>query len=130
MTTTNASLRFVSQKLISPTAQYDIQNVLASLTSPNSLTGTSNSFLQPFISTRSLGSYNFVGNVNSGQQTLAQYGYSKPDGTIFNKDTTLIPLSSAGQIISSVVVQKAIEMGLLSTNESMSSYLPTLFMFL
>jgi hypothetical protein len=123
----SASLRFVSQKLVSPTAQLDIQNKLIELANPSSLIGTDFEGLSSVVSTRTLGSYNFVGNVKSGQQVLAQYGSAKPDGTQFNKDSTLIPLISGGKVISSLILQKAIELGIISLKEKMTTYLPDLF---
>jgi CubicO group peptidase (beta-lactamase class C family) len=119
-----ASLRFVSQKLISPTAQADLQSYLTTLQP----TSTATRALNPF----AVNSWNYFGvlygNAFSGEQGFATIGsllstVNQP----WDQNNNTVPWQSASKMFSAVVFAKMVEENLIAANDTIATYISTGF---
>jgi len=118
-----ASLRFVSQKLISPTAQADLQAYLITLQPTSSTTRA----LNPY----AVNSWNYFGilygNAFSGEQGFATVGQITQGGLTWDKENHVYPWFSASKIFTGVVFGKMVEEGLMNPNDTIATYISTGF---
>jgi CubicO group peptidase (beta-lactamase class C family) len=118
-----ASLRFVSQKLISPTAQADLQAYLTTLQPTSSTTRA----LNPY----AVNSWNYFGvlygNAFSGEQGFATLGQITQGGLTWDKENHVYPWFSASKIFTGVFFAKMVEEGLMNPNDTIATYISTGF---
>ena len=118
-----ASLRFVSQKYVSPTAQADISAYLTTLQPTSSAVRA----LNPYATN----AWNYFGvlygNAFSSEQGFSTVGQVTQGGAAWDKDNNVFPWFSASKILTASVFAKMVEEGLMNPNDLISSYISTGF---
>lgn len=122
-----ASLRFVSQKLISPTAQADLQAYLTTLQS--TAVPAAVRAVQPYLKSNPAFQYAGVlyGNAFSGEQGFASIGKPTVDQSSWDVNNNLFPSFSMSKTFTAVVFAKMVEEGLISQNDLIKTYISTGF---
>ena len=118
-----ASLRFVSQKLISPTAQADLTNYMTVINT-SGLGTVSN----PYI-TKGFNYYGCLyGNAFSAEQGFATIGsLSSTSQVNWDQNLNIYPWWSSTKLFTAMVYAKMVEDGFLTSNDTIASYITTGF---
>jgi hypothetical protein len=121
-----ASLRFVSQKLISPTAQADLVSLLTTIQSSG--VPASIKAINPYAAK----AWNYFGvlygNAFSGEQGFATVGsLSSTSNVAWDQNYNIVPWTSASKIMNGCVLVKLIEEGLVTSYDTLASQISTGF---
>jgi CubicO group peptidase (beta-lactamase class C family) len=113
-----ASLRFVSQKLLSPTAIADVQQQLISLQTQNALASS-------FADTIAFNNAAVLfGNGISGEAQLSAIGTPQSAGCSWSSTSTMVQMGSMSKLLGGVALARMIEDGYLRSSDLVSTYLP------
>ena len=122
MASLGASLRFVSQKLISPTAQADLQSYLTVLRPSSNTIRSANPY--------ALYNWNYFGvlygNAFSSEQGFATVG-TLGNGVAWDASNNVFPLMSMAKPFVKAVFGKMVEEGLMDSNDTIATYITTGF---
>ena len=117
-----ASLRFVSQKLVSPTAQADLQSYLTTIQPTSSAIRSVNGY--------ALYNWNYFGvlygNAFSSEQGFATVG-TLGNGVAWDQSNNVFPLFSMAKPFVKSVFGKMVEEGLMDSSDTIATYITTGF---